>query len=596
MAHVTGIQAENLVLPLVVAVALACWGALTDRSAWQRLLLGPAVAVLYVTHNRFILMVPLVLLLLALTARAGVLARRLAVANGVLLLGLLALGQVIRTRLVEARWTRGIDTPQGPASAVTDVVTDLSVAGEYLLNLVGQLWYVAVGTVGLAALGVGVAIREVWAARPRSSDASRLTLAFLVASAAGVLAVSTYFFTRVETGGEGMMAGRHNDSFVPIWVAMGVGLVVARPPARVVGRRTAEAAAAVALLGGALLVTRGPAAFENLYTLLNVPAVFHLSSLGPWLVPVASAAALLALAGLAGTAAGRRTPLMVVVAAALWLTGSVAVEVQPDPLRTIADAPGRLDELLPEGAEVAVVQERNDGVPTYYQFFAPGLRAVPWDGEGVPPHPLVLARLDLPGLARSGARVAFLDHPPPIGFNARFELALWVLPGATQERWARRGSLLPVGYPVALPDAARRAELSLPGTDRAVEVGSGASASLAVTGRHVGSMAPWPGGDSAKAPPGGWWWRPGPRGRGRRRRRWWPPCLRGSSRASPSSPPSSCGPSTTWVARCPRAATPCASSSSRWAWVRSHRSPARRSPCSSWSADRQRLLISTTCR
>ena len=54
---------ENLVLPLAVATVIASWLLVTPRPWWQRLWLAPAAVLLYASHSRFVVLLPLVALL-----------------------------------------------------------------------------------------------------------------------------------------------------------------------------------------------------------------------------------------------------------------------------------------------------------------------------------------------------------------------------------------------------------------------------------------------------------------------------------------------------------------------------------------------------
>lgn len=495
IAHPSSILAENLVLPLVIATMLAAWAFLTDRPTWQRLLFAPAMVWLHVSHNRFAAAVPLFFLLLAVAAWARLTPARLALANAGLAAVLLVAAQVVRDRIVAARWVYGIETPQGPASGFLDVVTDRHLFQEFLLSAVGQLWYLAVGTLGLAVLGVVLVGRRATTSddgaglRQRVGDPQRLTLWFLLATAAAVFAASTYFFTRVVNGSEGFIAGRHNESFVPIWVAAGVVLLAGATERR---RATGPLVLALGLIGGLtviLLAGRGPDAFGSQYSPLNVPAVMPLSSLGPGLVLGAVAVAVAATGAGWLLARAEQRAVLVVPLCCAWFVGSVSQEVRPDPYYEGWATAAQLDRLDVDRA--AVVQSRFGGVPVYYQYFLPQVEATPWDGTGNPPEPLVLDELDSPTLIDRGGRVAMVDRPISRALSANYyAVALWVLPGSEQEWMAGAGALLPPGFPAPLPEEARAAELSV--DDEVVEVAAGESVRLTVHGRHAGAASPWP--------------------------------------------------------------------------------------------------------
>lgn len=459
IAHPSSILAENLVLPLAIATVLAGWLFLTDRPAWQRLLFAPSMVWLEVTHNRFSGALLVFFAVLAIAARTRLAPPRLAALNAGTALGLLALSHVVRARIVAARWTYGIETPQGPAADALDVVRDAQLFGDAVVEALGQAWYLVVGTLGLAALGLwavtahmigrsspiaGTRARTVLAALAR--DPRRLILAFLLGCAGAVFVTSAYFFTRVANGSEGFIAGRHNESFVPMWVAAGTVLLL---EARSLGRVRSLALASaglVLLLSAGLLAGRRGDDLESVYSILNVPAVVHQGHAGAEVIWRASAIALGATALVALVAAlGRRPPVLCALAGA-WLVWSVGSEVRPDAELEGWEVPEQVARLGIERA--AVVQTRHGGMPVHYLYFLPWIKAVPWDGTGDPPEPFVFAELTA-DLRDRGGRVALVDGPIESLAGGEHLVALWVMPGAEQARLAAEGVLLSAGSPGA---------------------------------------------------------------------------------------------------------------------------------------------------
>ncbi|MGV3759162.1 MAG: hypothetical protein ACO1PW_06405, partial [Actinomycetota bacterium] len=448
IAHPAMILAENLVLPLVVATLLAAWLLLEDRPAWQRLLLGPAVAWLHVTHNRFAAALLVVLAFLVVVAVSGAVPRRLAAANAALLVVLLGFAQVLRDRIVAARWIHGIETPQGPASDALEVLQDRHLFGEYLLVSIGQLWYLAVGTLGVGLVGIGVAL---WRAGgrprprgerlvPRPRDPERLVLLLALGMAAAVFATSAYFFTRVVNGSEGFVAGRHNDSFVPVWVAIGASFLLA-PPTRAARRGAlALALVVVVLLTAALLGGRGSAALDQAYSALNVPALVPHGHSGVRVVVRAAGLAVVALLAAFLLSAGRRSrPAWLLALVGAWFVVGVGGVVRPEAALEGWDVPARLAQLDLDRA--AVVLEGFERMPVHYPFYLPGTDLVPWDGRGRPPADVAIAGFDR-HLGDQGARIALVDSVA-VPFGGRYAIAVWVMPGPTQDRLAAAGLLEP---------------------------------------------------------------------------------------------------------------------------------------------------------
>lgn len=506
VAHSASILAENLVLPLAIATVLACWCTLTPRPGWQRLWFAPAMVLLHVTHNRFALAVPLLFVVLVLGARADLVPKRLAVANGAIGALLLVAAQLVRNQLVEDRWVDGILTPQGPASDAVSLFTSADGIGQYLLAGIGQLWYLSVGTLGLSVIGIWVLAGRVLAPRADAvgatawrdraietiEDPRRLTVAFLLASALAVLATSTYFFTQVVNGSEGYIAGRHNDSFVPLWVAAGVSFLVAERRRRNLLQASIGAALVILGLTAALVIGREEDDFASLYSRLNVPAVVHFSTAGVDVVITATVVALGALLAMSVATAVRLRPSVLLPAACVWLVWSVSSEVRPVTSYEGWSLPVQVERI--GVAKAAVVQTYTGGVPMYYQYVLPSLTAVPWDGAGAPPEEYVFAEVESSrGLGDRGARLALLDTTFP-DLAGRRLIGLWVLPGPEQDRLDDLGALLPPGYPTALPEVSRAAEIEvIGGTERGiVEVDAGAQVEIEVAGRHIGTGSPWP--------------------------------------------------------------------------------------------------------
>ena len=494
------ILAENLALPLAVATVLAVWLLVTPRPTWQRLLAAPAVVWLHLTHPRFTMALLVFACVLGIAAWRRLAPRAVFAVNGVTVLALLVASEVLRDSIVAARWTFGIATI-GPQSEVTDLITDRHVLGEFLLVAVGQAWYLGVTTLGLGALGVWAVVRRAATRRPRTSaapgrpaaldDPRTVALGFAVGAAVAVFATSTYFFTRVMSGSEGFVAGRHNDSFVPMWVAAGTVFVRA-VPIDALRRAAWTATAVVAALTVVLLWQRGGDELSSYYTMLNVPGLAHHGVAGEHVFRRAALIGLGALLAVSLLAVARARPTILLPLAVGWLVAVVAADVQPSPLHEGWDTPAQVRRLGIDRA--AAVQTRAASMPVYYPYFLPWVHFVPWDGTGTPPEPFVVAPLDLP-LGRFGGRVALVDEPVRIGLRPVHAMAVWVLPGPEQAELDAAGALLPPDFPSALPRAARRADLD--SDAGSLRVAGGGSTRVTVRVRHAGAGSPWP--DEASA-------------------------------------------------------------------------------------------------
>jgi hypothetical protein len=178
--------------------------------------------------------------------------------------------------------------------------------------------------------------------------------------------------------------------------------------------------------------------------------------------------------------------------AAAWFLVAVSDEVEPSRWQDGWQTPEQVGRLDIDRA--AAIQQRFSGMPVYYPFHLPGVHFVPWDGSGDAPEEFVFAEVGTP-LGDRGGRIALVDGPVRSGLYPAYSVAVWVMPGAEQDRLAAEGALLPPGFPSALPVEARVAELDAERT--VVPVEAGGSAVVHVEGRHGGVGSPWP--DQASA-------------------------------------------------------------------------------------------------
>lgn len=456
LAHSSSALAENLVLPLVIATALCCLAFLSDGPTWRRLWFGPSIVLLIATHNRFVLCLAAFVAVLVVGVAAGCVPRRVAGANAALAGILLAGAIAVRQRLVDARWVEGVDTPQGPASEALEILTSWNLFASFVLEAIGQLWYIAVGTLGIGLIGVGaISMRCVEGARLRrggrirlgerlreaSAVPRRLTLAFVLVGAVGVLAVSSYFFMRVPNGAEGFVAGRHNDSFSPVWMAAGTTWLLGERCAHRLTRVLIAALAIVVTLTSLLLLVRDSTDWTGLFSRLNVPAISFYGTTGARVIAIPAAVAAGTLITALAVEAARRTPAALVPAVCAWMAFTVSMDVG-------RNRSARVDEDLAAAQQLAigraaVVLERDDGVPPWYQYFLPDLVAIPWNARGTPPETFVFAEVGSVDLERFGARLVLVDTGIVRAFGAGYDVGLWVMPGPELDELAATGRLLP---------------------------------------------------------------------------------------------------------------------------------------------------------
>ena len=532
--------AENLVLPLVAATVAATWAMTASgrpRRAGASSAFGPLVALLLVVHPRFTLVAALGLGALVIGARLGIVARSIAVVNGVLLVSVVGAGTVLDRVVRAARWD-DVENLQGGPRDWLRLAGRPSGWGEVFLTAVGQVWYLAAGSLGLSLIGIWFLVGRTTRAVDRSADATatdgtakgtisvdaerdrRFTFGFLLASAGAVFITSVSFFAQNQFRADHWVYGRHNDSFTPLWVGVAVIALAGAPGLRRRVAWLAGAAVVVVVTGVVVWATRDPAEMDNQFSVFAVPALSRMIDLDSGSVfGLATAVAVLALVVMAVLAAAtdrsterRGTRSMAVFAVPVLLalffawtgSGSVAgTETFRNYLTADWSTPHELERLGVTALEVEGRTGRS--LPTLlYPFALPDVDVTMYDAQHrEPTGTFVVARVDDPGRRRAGDRLVLLDQNVLYSFwDVAEGLGIWVRPGPEQDRLAAAGLLLPAGFPAPLPATSRSVDLAVTGgldDDGLLRMAAGSEARVQVTGHHSGTGSPWPDGGSARA-------------------------------------------------------------------------------------------------
>jgi hypothetical protein len=510
--------AENLVLPLVLALVLAAH-AMADRSpsraAWSRHAFGLTVAALVTTHPRFTLGVVVALAVLVAAGWTRLVARRVAAANAVLLVAGAIAGSALGRAVVAARWSERERLEGGP-SAWFDLATSERGLRELALTAIGQGWYLAVGSIGLSVIGVLVAVRVV---RSDSSEgAQRFAVAVTLAIAASVFATSVLFFAQNQFRADHWVYGRHNDSFTPLLVSVGLASLLAIGPRAQKLRDLATAFTVIAVLGAIVAIARDPVDLKSEFSPFAVPAIARWAATSPdSMFALASVIGGLGVVALATVVLVSLTPLrhpsravalgdrslgvgLAVVVLVGWSVylGWAAVDgtAEFESVNSAGwDSPAQVERL---GLTSLAIEERAaKSLPTLtYPFHLPGVDVTTYSERpgDEPVGPFLLARLDDLDRVGAGDRVALLDEGGFYGFfGAPQGLAVWVRPGPEQDRLAADGLLLPAGFPAPLPSSARVVELAWVGSEEPLRpVRPGGWVEVEVSARHAGTGSPWP--------------------------------------------------------------------------------------------------------
>ena len=453
--------AENLVLPLLLCCVVSLVALIRPGATAGRVWFGPAVAALSITHPRFIGVVLLAAaLLVVLLAR-----RRLPVVVGLNLAALAVLVPALRAleaRVWSSRWDH-VERFGGPAEVLA-LLGSWDGVRELLLVGWGQAWYLAVGSLGLAVVGV-----VEWFRAARRPGTYRAVAVFVLFAAAVVFATSVGFFALVQFRADHLVYGRHNDSFTPLWVLPAVVALLGQT-ARSVRRTWSFAAGVVAVTAAVLLVARDPTVHGGVHAPFAVPALglFHDSGGSRiWVLPsLVALVACLAVVAAARSPLARRVVLAVTVVALLGAGHRVVRATEEVEQLSYAglEAPSLLRRV---GVDSLAIDATAVDVATpvlTYGWLLPDLDVTTYDpGRGDrPTGDVVLARLDDESMRSAGARILTLDGSAFVELRGAPEgLAVFVLPGAEQDRLDAAGWLLPSGFPSPLPEAARVAELGV---------------------------------------------------------------------------------------------------------------------------------------
>lgn len=292
---------EPLLLVLVPAWLLAVH-ATAVRQAPTVGLVASTLA-LYATHDRLVVcLAPVAVLLVVLARRRADARRPLAQAGGALVAGVVAV-HLVDAWMVAVRW-RGVAEPEGADGGPLGVLTTPSSWDQLAGIGVGHLWQLLVS--GGVALVVGLVV----ALRPPTDGPERWAAAVTgrvaVALLAGLALASAVFLTVAATRPDHVVYGRYAEVALPPLV--GLGVVGVLRGGRVVVRASVATVAATLVTAVALATLPWTATVrDHRVPVLHAPSLALLTDgTGPLLIGRATAVAV-ALAVLVGAATRLRT-------------------------------------------------------------------------------------------------------------------------------------------------------------------------------------------------------------------------------------------------------------------------------------------------
>jgi hypothetical protein len=483
--------AESLFQLLFACFALSAVLLARRPDAGRAALLAGLAGTLYMVHPRaagiVLLAVGFVAVLVLMRALAP---RALAIAAAA------AIVPVALTHALKALLLDRIYAPDPAREGMADILAPLGDPGrwdELLVNLAGQSWYLTAATLGLAPIGIALlGVRVVRAVRARRGglDPEGLAAGLLLLSCLSVLAASSLWIGVNVARVDHLIFGRYDEGIVA--VPMLVALVAILRGERLRTLAAAGGAAALILaLGAVLQAEYGPETLALPFAAVTVTGILAFLPDRAFDLPAvawSAAGATLAL-GVVATLSRR---VAVTAVAAFFAVSALAVQdahIRPylDPQRDRVDLRHALAAIGPLGPisyDMAGNPHFGTKLANAFQFWLNRSRFTLFDSRlgQRPATELVLAGRRWPAGGAPGARAVFPE--------ATSLLTLWVLPGPTQDAFARRGMLLPEDPAAPLPADAMRAGIAVPGRS-ALRLAPGAARWVGVRVRHIGAGSPW---------------------------------------------------------------------------------------------------------
>jgi hypothetical protein len=380
-------MSENLLLPLFV-LWLLCFGCfLQAGSGRRRLAFGAATAVcavwLWAAHGRMIVAV-------ALTAAAFVFlaAKRSPAARSALVgLAILAVGLVgvhVLNDFIVSRSYGG--HASGEAAQRLSTLESVGGVGAFLRNLVGQVWYLLVASLGVFA--AALSLRAPSRFKRRQLSPAELVLGLALLAGLGLLIESALSFRTVDRP-DMIIYGRYTDVVVPPLLALALVRLGA-------GRRFGSIAVliAIAVTTVATALLRAgvhPPGLANRWNVASLPAPTF--QLGPKVLIVAGFVAMAAV--VAVTVVRRRNPAAIAPLVLLLFLPTTAV-AERNPVLTAQStfypsgwtSPSK----AADGARTIAFDTDGGGSVFVYQWFTSKARLVLFSGASErPPAPFVFS-------------------------------------------------------------------------------------------------------------------------------------------------------------------------------------------------------------
>lgn len=483
------IMSESMFALLYAATVLLVHRTVTTNSPIGWAVVGFTAASLYAVHPRGLV----VLLSLALVSAWSLWPWRRSASQ----LGALAAGAaicVVGTRALIVATTGGGSAGDADytVSSLLTGFPDISYLRTLAPTIAGQLFYIALASASLAAIGLALAFRASVRLTRGTRDATGYVLVFAGTSTILMLGLSSAFMRR---GGrlDALIYGRYVEGVMgPLILLAAISLLGARDPLRTSLRDRLIIGLVPVLAGAAGLAIRGdfelrgdvnPVNVLGLYPQLRYLSGIKVAPLLVYGVLVVTAVAFLS----------RVTPVpSLVVIGAVFLATSLytnfdyfkAGSHSRGGQRVVAD---HLDDVVRVAGGPSCVGYDQDSFSFWhehnYRFFYPKpiVRFSTNRRERPCSSLFISGRNDITRLYPGSAMVLPENH---------FPQALWVLPGREQRRLSALGWILPESD--ELPKASRRARITISGRNSRETLALRAGDEINLVVGHAGSGSPWP--------------------------------------------------------------------------------------------------------
>lgn len=360
--------AESVFVATFSGCVLLAWTFLRRRSAPAATALGVATAFLYAVHPRGVGMVVATAGLFGIVALGD---RRRGPAAGVGLAALAA-GMVV-TGWVHAAsraalWAAGT----GPASVgLAERLAEPAVWPEMALRAAGQLWYLAVVSLGLAVLGVVLLVSLAAGRWPQSDDLgpARRVLAVYLLGAMAAMALSSVVQITTHTRVDHLVYGRYNEGFLPLLLVAGGAWLLGPAGARARLTLGLATVTAITLLGAVVVAGNSPGAFSGDIAGVNVLGALMMDRTDPDHLDVVLVTVVALIAVIALAVVSVRRPAVAATLVGVAFLAS-AVDLQRRVTTPVADVANHTYVLAPQVDRFAA-----EGVPVSYDLAAHDLLA-----------------------------------------------------------------------------------------------------------------------------------------------------------------------------------------------------------------------------